>query len=103
MATVIQNFIYMAFDRHIKGGHNADFEVCADEICRQAVELEDAMTLDWESIIDIIKRPAEKITHPQLHARFVDYVSYFKPRCNDKLMPFPEPDGRIFVIRETKK
>lgn len=78
MATVIQNFIYMAFDRHIKGGHNADFEVCADEICRQATELEDAMTPDWEAIIDIIKRPAEKIPPIQLHARFVDYAPYLK-------------------------
>ena len=53
MATVIQNFIYMAFNRHIKCGHNADFEVCADEICRQAVEMEDAV--DFECVLNIIK------------------------------------------------
>jgi len=60
MATVIQNFIYMAFDRHIKGGHNADFEVCADEICRQAVEMEDAV--DFECVLNIIKSSLMQIT-----------------------------------------
>ena len=33
-------YISQAFERHCKELHNADFEVCEDEQCRCAVELE---------------------------------------------------------------
>jgi hypothetical protein len=40
-----QHFIADTFDRHITEFHAADFEVCKNQDCQRAVELENSTTL----------------------------------------------------------
>lgn len=41
-----KDFVFLAFDRHIRDHHNADFEVCTDRICKVAFALENNDNLD---------------------------------------------------------
>ena len=38
-----RNIIYLAFKRHIKQRHNADFEVCRNSVCKFSYGIEEQL------------------------------------------------------------
>lgn len=62
------DFIFLAFDRHIRDGHCADFEVCPDRICKVAATLESNDNLD----ITVVDKDLQLFLFEEAHSGQAD-------------------------------